>query len=197
MATTRGATFTGTITYNTGSENTTRYVFTDAAGQVAKTLISSSSGPLPITVPAMIKTDASDFTTLALHVKTTKTVSGQADIDWSVKRLHFFGGGDEGHWPTLSYAGPSTNGLYARVGGGSSAASFGTQVDLGASQLLLDNMAVNDTAGLFVTFSSSVESPWVLPFAIVGVILEIRTAATPAITTSNTWTIEMNWFYGN
>lgn len=196
----RGDTFTGSITYNTGTADQDRFVYTDSAGQAAKTLIVASTygggdaNGYP-TVASMIKTDPSGFSTLGLHIGVVKTVSGQADIDFTVRRMYFWGGGDETHWCGLNFAGPGTNGLHARVG--SIAIAYGSQLEFNSSQLVIDNMAVNTTSGAFIHFTSSEQSPWISPYGIVGVVLHVHSAASPAITTSNTWTIEMTWFYGD
>jgi hypothetical protein len=193
MPTTRGDTFIGSITYNTGTANQERWLHTDNAGQKARTLITSTAGPDPVTVDNMIKTDRTGFTNLALHIKTVKTVSGQADIDFTVRRLYFWGGLDETHWCNLTYSGVGTHALYARAG--SIAASFGSQIDLNAAQLVLDNMAVNAVGAVVVNFTAGAEVPWIVPWGMVGVFIQLQTAATPAITTSNTWTVELTWFY--
>lgn len=189
-----GAKWTGSMTFTSGQEDEDRWIF--AGNQVAKTLTIQETGPALPTIANMVGTDRTGFSALALHTKFTKTVSGEDTLDFTEREMYAWGGTDEGHVVGLSYGGTNAYGAVFIMDGYEPSAAHGAydKILFAVNKLAADNMQAGNVLHTWIPIRSSEFSPFTAPIGYVGVHLRLHLAAT-AITTTNTWTVEMTWCY--
>ena len=193
----RGSIFTGSMSWTTGQQAESRWIFVDQAGQQSKVLTVSATGPAAPTIDNMIKTDAPLRNSLGLHVKATKTAHVNATSfagTGGIKKIYAWCGGDELTPCQLQYGGPGSSLPYIfqnSVGAGWSS------VDMHANALMQNGEGVNAvTHGLF-WFGRNASDFWVDGYGFVGVQIQFQPITAQVFTGVNTWTLEVSFIYGN
>lgn len=184
-----GATYTGSFTFASGSENSDMWLW--CGDPVAMTISSGASNPDPFLWKDLIKTDLTGFVALALHVKTTKTVSGQS-VSFTGRTMYAWGGVDEDHRCRFAFHGANEIGQIYIDEGSASAADY--IANMQTNKLAIDGAGAGYVTHTLLRLKSSQHADMILPMGIVGVMLKLHTGAT-AITTTNTWAVEATWCY--
>lgn len=188
-----GAIYTGSFSYNAGSEGDTTWLYCNGtAGQKAKVI---TAGTASGGIENMILSDLPPiFTTIGIWTRVVKTVHNDNIAFGGTggeKNIFAWCGYDSAHFGTLYYAGP---GAALPVIHGDSTPQH-AQHDIHALSFVVDNVGANAAMNYFAFFGATLTSILAMGIGSVGVQFRLKPpTAQAAITGNNTYTVEAGFF---